>query len=79
MASVTAQVVGICAGGDHATVRMTKGGQTRDMPMLVSDLRGPITAEDIEAFCRVAFRLLAEGKTAAQFKTAAQTGVTVTI
>lgn len=79
MASVTAQLVAVCAGGDHATVRMTKGAQTRDVPMLVSDLRGPITAEDIETFVRVAFRLLAEGKTGAQFKTAAQAGVTVTV
>jgi hypothetical protein len=79
MASVTIQVTAVCAGGDHATVRLTKDGQSRTLPMLVQELRGSITQEDVEAFAKVAFRLLAEGKTAAQFKTAAQAGFTVTI
>lgn len=79
MASVTIQVTAVCAGGDHATVRLTKGAQARDVTMLVPDLRSAITQDDIEAFCKVALKLHSEGKTLAQFKASVQAGVTVTV
>jgi hypothetical protein len=79
MTAITIKVVGLCAGGDHATVRLTKGGQERDVQMLVQELRTPITADDVDAFCKVALKLLSEGKTLAQFKAAAQAGFTVTV
>ena len=79
MASVTIQLQSVCAGGDHALVRITKGAQVRDLAMSVSELRSAITQDDIEAFCKVALKLLSEGKTAAQFRTAAQAGFTVTV
>jgi hypothetical protein len=79
VASVTIQLLSVCAGGDHATVRLTKGAQVRDVQMLVADLRTTITQDDIEAFCKVALKLHNEGKTLAQFKSSVQAGVTVTV
>lgn len=78
MTTVQIQIVSACSGGEHATVRITKGA-ARDVQMLVTDLRSSLTQDDLEAFARVSLRLLAEGKTLAQFKTAAQAGFTVTI
>lgn len=79
MTAVTMQVVSLCAGGDHAVVRLTKGAQVRDVPMLVPELRSAITQDDVEAFCKVALKLFNEGKTLAQFKAGVQAGVTVTV
>jgi hypothetical protein len=79
MASVTIQVTAVCAGGDHATVKLTKDGQSRSVQMLVPELRSAITQDDVEAFAKVALRMLSEGKTLVQFKTAAQTGFTVIV
>jgi hypothetical protein len=47
--------------------------------MLVPELRSAITQDDVEAFCKVALKLLNEGKTLAQFKAAALAGFTVTV
>ena len=79
MASVTIQLQSVCAGGDHASVRITKGAQVRDLAMSVPELRSAITQDDIDAFCKVAMKLLNEGKTLAQFKSALQAGFTVTV
>lgn len=79
MASVTIQITSVCTGGDHATVKLTKDAQNRNVPMTVPDLRSPVTQEEIEAFAKVALKLLSEGKTLAQFKAAAQAGFTVTV
>ena len=79
MASIHIQVVSICAGGDHAVVRITKDGQSKDVPMLVPDLRSAMTQDDREGVCKGALKMLAEGKTAAQFRTAALAGFTVTV
>lgn len=79
MASVTFQLQSVCGGGDHATITLTKGAQTRNVTMSVSDLRSAVTQDDIDGFAKVALKLLSEGKTLAQFKSALQAGVTVTI
>jgi hypothetical protein len=79
MASVSLQLVSLCAGGDHAVVRLTKGAQVKEVAMLVPELRSAITQDDIEAFCKVAMKLHSEGKTLAQFKASVQAGVTVTV
>lgn len=79
MASVSLQLLSVCAGGDHAVIRLTKSAQVRDVSMFVPDLRSAITQDDIEAFCKVAMKLLNEGKTLAQFKAAMQAGITVTV
>lgn len=79
MASVSIQLLSVCAGGDHALIRLTKGAQERDVAMLVPELRSAITQDDVEAFCKVALKLLNEGKTLAQFKAAVQAGFTVTV
>ena len=79
MASVTIQITGVCTGGDHASIKLTKDNQSHTVPMLVTDLRGPISQDELEVFVRVALKLHAEGKTLAQFKTSASVGFTVIV
>lgn len=79
MASVTIQLQSVCSGGDHATIRLSKGAQVREVLLSVSDLRMALTQEEVEAFCKAAMKLLSEGKTGPQFKSALLAGVTVTL
>lgn len=79
MATVGIIMTAICAGGDHATIQLTKGAQVRTAAMNTTDLRAAISQEDIEVFGRVAIKLLSEGKTIAQFRAALLAGFEVTI
>lgn len=79
MATINIIMTAKCAGGDHATIRLTKGAQVVTVPMNVRDLRQAITQDDIEVFAKVAIRLLNEGKTLAQLHAALQTGFEVVV
>lgn len=79
MASITIQITSVCAGGDHASVRLTKGANVRNIPMAINELRANLTQNDIESFCKVALQLMGEDKTLAQFKSTAQSGFTISL
>ena len=79
MATVAIRMTTICAGGDHATVLLTKGAQVASVNMNVKDIRQPLTQDDIEVFAKVAIRLFNEDKTLAQFRAGMQAGFEVTI
>lgn len=72
-------MLSICAGQNHAVMEVTKGAQVRQIPMDIATLRAPITQDDIEGFCKVAIKILNEGKTAGQLRTALLAGFDVIV
>lgn len=79
MAIVHVQMLSICDGNNHAVMELTKGAQVRQVNMDIATLRSAITQDDIEGFCKVAIKILNEGKTAAQLRAALQAGFDVTV
>lgn len=78
MASLTLQLTQICAGGNHLHFEVI-GAKTRSIDITLSDVSDPITDDELEAWAKVTARLVKIGKTAAQARTALQSGVTVTV
>lgn len=79
MATITIKLTEICPGGAHAKIDLTKNSVVRNIDVNVPDMRAPITQDDIEAFCKVAMKIMNEGKTLNQFRATLLAGFTVTI
>lgn len=78
MASITVTLTGICAGGNHVTLSIT-GDRTATLRGDVDQLKDALTEEDVLGFAKVVTRMARQGKTLAQWRTAMQAGVTVTV
>ena len=58
----TIRILSRCAGGEHLTVAVTMADATvRTFPLALSDLRAPLTQDDLLAWAKVNMRLA--GKT----------------
>ena len=78
MATATVQLTGICPGGNHLTFTVT-GDRSMTVRTDVDAMSIPVTADDVETFVRVLVRMARSGKTLGQWRTALQTGITVTV
>jgi hypothetical protein len=77
VASITIKATAVCAGGDHITFDVS-GAAARTVVLTRQDLMEALTEEDLDAFIKGVAKLAKVGKTLAQWRTAMQTGVTVT-
>lgn len=78
MATGTIVLQSICAGGEHATVRLTVGAQNFDFTYGVGELDDPITAADRREAVKTIVRFHCGGMTAAQTRTELQSpGISV--
>lgn len=79
MTIINIQMTALCAGNNHATIEISKDGQTRKLELGIDEIRAPVTADDIETFARLAIKIQSDGKTKAQLRNVLQLGFLVTI
>lgn len=70
----------VCSGGGHLRVTFTVDGTvTRTAHITASDIREPITNEELDTFGKLWLKLYSRGKTNNQARTGLQVGFGVTI
>jgi len=78
MASLTIQLTGICASGNHLTFALS-GAKDLVVNGELSEMLDPVTDDEAQAFVKIIAKLVRIGRTNAQARTALQAGVTVTL
>jgi hypothetical protein len=78
MATITVRLTGLCGGGNHATLSVT-GDRSMSFVSDVEAMSQALTEDEAETFVRVLIRMSRAGKTLAQWRTALQAGITVTV